>query len=335
MDVVKITGEKQCEIVQKPDPKASGEFAVVKIHSAPMCTEYHAYQSGHVSDQLGHEAAGEVVDVAQSGLVKPGDRVVVMPQFPCGRCALCMLGNYIHCENGVDALAITGNEAGLATYAQYTIKQDWLLIPIPEGMSYDYASMACCGMGPTFGAYQLMNVDAFDTVLVTGMGPVGLGAVVNAMYRGARVIAVETHPFRSELAKKLGAEAVVNPTDKDAVEQVMALTDGLGADKALDTSGTAPAKTFLMDAVRSKGHVAFVGWQGQIDCSTIIRKGLTVHGAWHWNRGDASRILKAVEGSKKLLDIQITNTFPMKDVKKAWDLQLTGNCGKIILHPWE
>src|SRR3972149_3597995 len=67
------------------------------------------------------------------------------PQYPCGKCSLCLAGEYIHCQHCVDPLALCGSTTGTATYAQYCIKQDWLLIPIPAGMSYDDASMACCG----------------------------------------------------------------------------------------------------------------------------------------------------------------------------------------------
>ncbi len=335
MKVVAITGERECTLVEKPDPHAKDEFAVVKILSAPMCTEYHSFRKGGPSDSIGHEAAGEVVEVGRPGTVKVGDRVVVMPQSPCGRCELCVAGDYIHCQHPVNPLKATGSEAGRATYAQYVIKKDWLLLPVPDGVSIDHAAMACCGLGPTFGAMQLMRVDAFDTVLITGMGPVGLGGVVNARHRGARVIAVESHSWRAALAKELGAEHVIDPGDKHAADRVRELTEGRGADKSIDTSGSAEAKPFLMDATRRKGHVAFVGWSGEVDVTTIISKGLTLHGAWHWNLRDTPRIMQVIRESTAQLDKLITNTFPMSRAKEAFELQLTGECGKVILKPWE
>ena len=228
-----------------------------------------------------------------------------------------------------------GPDAATATYAQYVVKQDWLLIPIPDGMSTEHASMACCGLGPTFNAMKLMNVGAFDTVLITGMGPVGLGGVINARFRGARVIAVESQPYRAELAKELGAEAVINPDDEDAVQQVMDLTGGLGVDKSVDTSGSAAAKPFLINAARRKGHVSFVGWGGEVDCGTIIAKGLTLHGVWHYNMADIPAMMQMIAAVGDQLDKLITHTFPMTDIQKAWDLQCTGNCGKVLLYPWK
>ena len=119
----------------------------MKIHSAPLCTEYKAFLGGHKAEYLGHEAAGEVVDVAQPGQVKVGDRVAVMPQYPCGSCDLCLSGEYIHCQNSTDFAEFTGSREGSATVAQYMLKPDWMLVPIPDGVSYDHGSMACCGPG--------------------------------------------------------------------------------------------------------------------------------------------------------------------------------------------
>ncbi len=107
-------------------PVPAGDLVLVKVHSVPMCTEYKAFKDGHVGEGFGHEAAGEVAEVAQAGRVAVGDRVVVMPQYPCGTCALCLDGEYIHCQNCVDVHDTTGNTTGTHTYAEYLLKQDWL-----------------------------------------------------------------------------------------------------------------------------------------------------------------------------------------------------------------
>ena len=224
MRQVLVEGKKRAGVAAVERPRAKDNWVVVKVHAAPMCTEYKAFAAGASSPVWGHEAAGEVVEVAQPGRVKVGDRVVVMPMNACGCCALCLDGDYIHCEDGFDFAAAHGSTAGLGTMAQYLLKQDWMLLPIPDGMSYQHASMACCGLGPTFGAMQLMDVDRHDTLLITGLGPVGLGGVVNGVYRGARVIGVDSINYRAEKALDLGAAAVVNPLDEDALGQILDLT---------------------------------------------------------------------------------------------------------------
>jgi L-iditol 2-dehydrogenase len=335
MKVVAITDKCQAELVERSEPRVKADFAVVKIHVAPMCTEYKDYQGGSLRHNIGHEAAGEVVEVAKPGRVKLGDRVVVMPLYPCGKCELCMTGDYIHCEHNVNPLEICGSETGTATFAQYCIKQDWLLIPIPDDISYEHASMACCGLGPSFGAMQHMKVDAFDTVLIVGLGPVGLGGVINGIYRGARVIGVDPNPYRRKLALALGASTVINPNDPGALDQIKALTGGRGVDKSIDCTAIPTAQQFAIQATRRRGHVTFVGWGGHIEMGNMVPQGLTLQGSWHWNLRDAYRILQVIHSCGDLIDQLITHTFPMKNVQEAWDLQLTGNCGKVLLKPWE
>ncbi|MBU0714926.1 MAG: zinc-binding dehydrogenase [Verrucomicrobia bacterium] len=338
MKVVGIIGERQSQLMEEPDPHAHGELALVKIIAVPMCTEYKGFASGEQTCCLGHEAAGEVVEVTQPSRVKVGDRVVVMPLYACGQCPLCLKGDYIYCQHQLDFQKVTGQATGNVTYAQYLLKQDWLLVPIPDKVSYDHASMACCGLGPTFGAMQRMQADAFDTILIAGMGPVGLGGIINGLFRGLRVIAVESHPYRAKLALKLGATAVINPQEADPLGQIMDLTHGLGVDKFIDCTGVPAAQRLGIDAVRRRGQVAFVGEGGNLNIhvgNDMLRKGLTLHGSWHFNLGDVPRLMQVITKSAKLLDELITHKFAMEDIQRAFELQLTKNCGKVILYPWQ
>lgn len=340
MKRVVVLEQERAGVETAEAPTAKDNWAVIKVHVAPMCTEYKAFAAGNRQPLYGHEAAGEVVEVAQPGRVKVGDRVVVMPMNACGKCALCLDGDYIHCQDGFDFVTLHGRIDGLGTMAQYLLKQDWMLLPIPDGMSYEHASMACCGLGPTFGAMQTMGVDRHDTVLITGLGPVGLGGVINAKYRGARVIAVDSIAYRTNLAQELGADAVVNPLDADALRQILDRTaGGRGVDKAVDCSGVVAAHRLCIDAARRKGQVAFVGECGDdtpIQISRdMIRKGLTLTGSWHFNLADSPRIMSMIGEVGRQLDKLITHRFPLGDIQTAWETQLSGQCGKVILQPWE
>ncbi len=215
-----------------PIPEPKEDWVLVKVHAVPLCTEYKGWLNG--TGYGGHEASGEVVAVAQPGKVKVGDRVVVMPGAPCGVCAYCISGEYIHCEHNHNSAEFMGVEHGADTHVQYLIKQDWLLVPIPDGISYEVASLACCGLGPTFGAMENMGVTNFDTIMITGCGAVGLGGVVNAKFRGARTIVVEGLPYRQEKARELGADLVLDPADPQIREKIMAYTDGVGVDACLE-----------------------------------------------------------------------------------------------------
>jgi L-iditol 2-dehydrogenase len=333
---VVITGERRADLVEVPEPEPIDEWVVIKVHAAPMCTEYKQFLSGSPTDILGHEAAGEVVAVDRSSRLKVGDRVVAMPRYGCGVCPLCVAGDYIHCENTAH-LAPYYSREGRATYAQYLLKQDWLLPKIPDGVSYEHASLACCGIGPSFGAMQLMNVNAFDTILITGAGPVGLGAVVNARFRGARALVVEPIPYRAQRAREMGAAAVLDPRDEDIREQIHELTAGVGVDCALDCSGTVAAQRLCVDVTRRKGKVSFVG-----ECvddlpirvsPDMIRKGLTLIGSWHYNLKEFPKVMQVIQESP-LIEHLISHVLPMSEIQEAFACSTSHDSAKIILHPW-
>ena len=333
-----ITGVKKAGIVECAKPEPVGNWALVKVTVAPMCTEYKGFAGGGKGSALGHEAAGEVVAVAQPCGVQPGDRVVVMPLQPCGQCDLCMAGDYIHCRKQLAYGAATGGQEPTGTMTQYLIKPDWLLPKIPDDISITHGSMACCGLGPTFGAMQRMAVDAFDTVLVTGLGPVGLGAVINARHRGATVIAVDGSEYRKNLALELGAAAVFSPDSPGVLDAIRDAAGKGGPAKALDCSGAAEAQRLCIDACRRRGDVAIVGEGGPFEVKAsddFIRKGLTLHGCWHYNYGDIPRIFDVIRANTDRLDKQITHAFGLNDIQKAFELQLTGQCGKVLLLPWK
>jgi threonine dehydrogenase-like Zn-dependent dehydrogenase len=183
-----------------------------------------------------------------------------------------------------------------------------------------------------------MGLDAFDTVLITGLGAVGLGAVVNAKFRGARVIGVESIPYRVERAKMLGADVVLDPGDAKALDKVKDLTNGIGVDRALDCAGVVAAQRFCIDATRRKGQVAFVGECGddlKIKVSPdTIRKGLTIRGSWHYNLTLYPKIMQVIQESPVIDDL-ISHILPMSDIQKAFEISASHQCAKILLKPWE
>ncbi|MCC2686930.1 MAG: hypothetical protein K0R75_3829 [Paenibacillaceae bacterium] len=325
-----ITGKRKAELIEKEKPQARGDWAVVKIHVAPMCAEYKRFVNGNPGDCLGHEAVGEVVEIDCPGPVQVGDRVVVMPQYPCGKCELCLAGDYIYCKHKY--------ENSDTTMAQYLLKPAWLLPKIPDGVSYEQASLACCGLGASFGAFQKLDANAFDTILITGLGPVGLGAVINAHFRKARVIAVESNKYRVDLAKNMGVESIVDPGDPDAVKIIKSLTGGVGPDCAVDCSGAVAAHRLCIDTVRSKGKIAFVGECMKetpvIVSQDLLRKGLTLIGSWHYNLNDFPKLMKVIQQSP-LIDSFVTHVFPMSQIQQAFETSASQTSGKILLKPWE
>ena len=276
--------------------------------------------------------------VAQPGRVKVGDRVVVLPQFACGRCALCQAGDYIYCQNEHDYAAVHGSLNGSGTFGQYVLKPGWLLPLIPDGVSYAHATLAIDGIGASFGAFQAIAIGALDTVLVTGLGPVGLGAVVNARYRNARVIGVEPAPWRRERALAMGAAAVFTPDEPDLVGQIRALTGGRGVTCAVECSGRLAAQRLCLDAVRRRGRVAIVGEAADdlvVRASAdLIRKGLTLVGSWLYNLGDYANVMQVIQQSP-LVDLLVSHTLPLGRIQEGFELLARGEAAKVVVHPWQ
>jgi threonine dehydrogenase-like Zn-dependent dehydrogenase len=318
--------------VDRPEPRATGDIVTVRILVSPMCTEFKGRQSD--ADILGHEAAGIVVDAANSTRVGVGDRVVVMPQYGCGTCWLCAAGDHIHCPNQRDVLAETQSEYGTATYAEIILKPDYLLLPVPDDISLRHAALACCGLGPSFTAMSRMDVGGLDTVLVSGCGPVGLGAVINATARGARVIALEPTAFRRKLAERLGAAITVDPTEPDAIEQIRELTAGRGADCAVETSGAPGAPALLARATRVRGRIAIVAWGNEVTFPPLVPLGQEIHGCWHWNHQRyAEAMWRTLRSAQSTVDDMVTHELPLEQADRAMDLQDSGECGKVYLLP--
>ena len=321
-------------VLERADPRAAGDIVKIQVQVAPMCTEWQSWRAGQAGHELGHEAVGIVVDAAQSNRLKVGDRVIAMPHWGCGVCPACRSGDHIHCTDQRDLLAETGSACGLGGYAQYLLKPDYLLYPVPDDIETDHAAMALCALGPSFTAMERMQVSTEDTVLVSGCGAVGLGAVINARTIGARVIALELNPYRIELARALGAEHVLDPRAPDLIEQLRALTGGYGVDAGIETSNNEAAPPVVLELVRARGRLSFVTWSGALPVSRITGKGVDIFGSWHWNHDRyGEQMMQRVRDARPLLDKLTTHRFALDDVSEAFALQETGRCGKVLLYP--
>lgn len=342
MKTVQIHGPRACGLVDRPRPSVRRNYVTVKVHVAPMCNEYLAYRDQvylerNRPDSLGHEMAGEVVEAGPDAAVRVGDRVVALCGFPCGRCEPCRQGYYAHCAQTEDPRTQCDSPSGECGFAQYAVKADWMLVPIPDGVSYEHASMACCGLGPTFGAMERAGVGASATVLITGLGAVGLGGVLNARFRGATVIGVARGRYRAALARDLGCDLVINPQKEDALDRIRSATGGRGVDLAIDCSGQEVYQRLAIDAVKRMGTVAFLAEPGEIRLNVdrdLVQRGVTLFGSLDVNRHDAGRLMEMIASIPEQIDKFITHRYPLRRIADAFERQMKYECGKIILYPW-
>lgn len=321
------------ELVSVERPiRAGGDLVVVRTSLVPMCTEFKERAVRSASERLGHEGMGVVVDAGASTRVRSGDRVVVMPNFGCGCCEMCLRGEHIFCRFQRDMRKQLGVDVGYGAFADYVVRPDHILLTVPDDISDEHAALTCCTLGPAFSAVERMAVAPGQTVIVSGCGPVGLGAIVQAVDRGARVIAVSPNTYRSELALAVGAEVVLDPRREDIPASVRELTSGAGADAIIETSGVIAAVQAGVAALRTLGQVAIVAWGASVALEPPVPTGLTLHACWHWNhRVYSERMWSSVRRSGAALDKIVTHRFPLAHASAAMDVQDTGRCGKVLL----
>lgn len=326
-----VLGNRQAVIEEMPDPSAEGEWVVVKIESTPICgSDRNAFLSTTPVRDAGHEGAGIVVDSGCSTLLKKDDRVILNPLSGCGKCEYCLTGNYIYCPD----------KPPFGThFAQFVKVQDFVCTILPDDISYDVGSMACCALGPAFSSIKRMNLKAFDTLLVTGLGPVGMGAVAIAKFFGARVIALDTVPYRKNMARDiLGADVVLDAADPDVKAGIREAARPARIIRAIDASGNAAAERLCIDVIEPGGIVSFVGENhNEIPIrpsEDFIRKGLTLMGSWHCNLNDRTEMITLLRRSP-LIPKLITDTFGFSRVQDGFEKFMSGNTCKVILKPWE
>lgn len=328
---VVATGRKKAWLVDQPIPRPQGHEVIVKIHASPICG---SNMGGFLGDgewiNSGHEAAGEVVAVAQSNLLKVGDRVALAPLTACGQCPDCRRGDVIFCKHRP---AVHGN------FAQYTRVADVMCVPLPDDIDYVHGSLMGCCLGPPYESLKQVGVRAFDTVVINGLGPVGLGAVALATFIGARVLAIDPVPFRRNVALELGAEAALSPEDPQARQRVLDFTGPAGITKGVDYSGKEQGLRFLIDNAGIRARIGIVGENpGPFAISPsndFIRKGLTLIGCWHMNVLDAGDLITFLRRAPQKADKLITHRFGFGDVQKAFDTFAGREAVKVILLPWE
>lgn len=261
-------GQKAWEDV--PDPAVTDDTdAIVRVDAVTICgTDLHilkgdvpAVSEGRI---LGHEAVGTVLEVGSAVTrVRPGDRVLVSCISSCGSCRFCREGRYGQCLGGggwILGHLVDGTQAELVRVPF----ADTSTHPVPDGVT-DEEVLMLADIGPTGYEVGVLNgrVSPGDTVVVVGAGPIGLSVIMGArLFSPAHIVAVDLAESRLEAAKQFGADVTVNPSHEDALAVVRSLTDGLGADTAIEAVGVPESFERCCALVRPGGTVANVGVHG-------------------------------------------------------------------------
>ena len=262
-------GNKAWEEVPKPTITADTD-AIIRVDAVTICgTDLHilkgdvpAVTDGRI---LGHEAVGTVEEIG-SGVknVRVGDKVLVSCITACGACRYCREGRYGQCLGGGGWILGHLIDGTQAEYVRVPFA-DTSTHPAPAGVA-DQDLLMLADILPTGYEVGVLNgaVRPGDVVAVVGAGPIGLSAIMGArLFSPAHIVAIDKADVRLEAAKRFGADVVVNNDREDPAAALASLTEGLGADVAIEAVGVPATFELAAALIRAGGRVANIGVHGE------------------------------------------------------------------------
>ncbi len=312
-----------------PDPHLKDpDDAVVAIDGFTICgTDLHILrgdvpevESGRV---LGHEAVGTVTEVG-SGVrtVRPGDRVLMSCISSCGRCRFCREGRYGQCLGG-GGWVLGHLIDGVQAQAVRIPFADSSVHKLSDAIS-DESALMFADIMPTAYEVGVLNggVRPGDTVVIVGAGPIGLAAVQTArLFSPLQVVVVDPVESRREAALALGADLALAPDDA-VVDRLRDLTDGLGADVAIEAVGVPATFDLCVAAIRPGGRVANVGVHGKpttLHLEDLWIRDVTITTGLVDTR-TTPMLLQLMQAGKLAADRLVTHRFGFDEVPQAYDL---------------
>ncbi|KAH8115852.1 oxidoreductase [Phellopilus nigrolimitatus] len=347
MKGVYLPGDRRCEIRATAIPQPGPDQVLVQTRASALCGSdlrsiyrpkvHKTGAEGYLGVIAGHEPCGVIVKRGEGVLDawKEGTRVVVYHIQGCGSCHQCRMGLYISCE-APERKAYGWQRNG--GHGEYILVDVQSLVRLPEPLTYLDGSIIACGLGTAYAACSRAQVSGRDRVLITGLGPVGLGAALLAQRMGAKVLGIEFDSERVAFARKIGIESfecVKGQSDEDGdVKAAVAWSDGQGVDVAIDCSGAASARLTGLKAARSWGRVVFVGEGGGVafDVSNVvIHKSLSVYGSWVCSIGQMEELVERLVWWDLHPEITVTHTFSIDEAERAYEIFDSGKTGKCAI----
>ncbi|HLK63056.1 MAG TPA: alcohol dehydrogenase catalytic domain-containing protein [Bryobacteraceae bacterium] len=296
-------------------PVAPGPGQVqIQVAYCGICgTDLHLFHGAmahrlHLPHIMGHEMSGIVV-AAGTGVegYAPGSRVTVRPLDPCNSCPACRAGHRHICQNlkfiGIDT---PGALQGLWTVPAHTLHHLPEPLSLREGAMVEPIAVACHDV-------RMGEVKAADYAVVIGGGPIGILIALVAKARGARVRMAEVNPFRIQLARELGIEAI-NGRDTDLVALVEQETGGAGADVVFEVSGSPAGVEAMTRLPRTRGRIVVVAIFGEapkVDLFRFFWRELRLTGARVYEPEDFETAIALAASGQLPLDRLITSVVPL------------------------
>lgn len=343
MKAMLLSEYKKLDVVDLPMPEVGEDDVLVQVKACGICgSDVHGWDgsSGRRIPPLvmGHEAAGVVSKVgSRVTRFSEGDRVTFDSTVSCGKCGSCTSGAINLCENrqvlGVSCTEFRRNGA----FAEYVVVPENICYQLPEGLPFRHAALIEA-VSIAVHAANRSTVKLGDTAVVVGSGMIGLLVVQAIRLAGAaRVIAVDLEDSKLAIAKSLGADETLNPTQCDVVAEVQRLTGGKGADVALEVVGATVTVNTAIECTRKGGAITLVGNlapQVELPLQAVVTRELSVYGSCASN-GEYPECIEYLRRGDIQVEPLITATAKLEEGPEWFARLYDGEKGamKVVLEP--
>jgi alcohol dehydrogenase len=332
MKAVAFRGTNQLAIEERPVPRPSAGQAVIRITTTTICgTDVHIVRGEYAVRPgliLGHEPVG-VIHALGEGLEPEyhvGQRVIVGAITPCGQCFYCLNNAHSQCGGPVGGWRFGNTIDG--AWAEYLLVPDARanLASIPEGLTDEQVVLVPDIFSTGLSGAERGDVKVGDAVAVFAQGPIGLCATLGAKLRGAAlIIAIDAVPERLEMARRFGANVLINHREQDPLAEIKRLT-GRGVDVAIEALGRQETFENALRAIRPGGTLSSLGvYSGKLVAPyEAIYAGLgnqrIVTTLCPGGKERMRRLMEMVAHQRVDLTPLVTHRFGLDDVDEAFDL---------------
>ncbi len=333
-------GPRQMNMREVATPEPTDDEVLIRVAYSGICGSELGGYLGHNSLRvppliMGHEFSGEIVALGENAAtinpkLSAGQQVTVNPLIspPWSKAAL----------RGRHNLTLPRNILGIhrpGSYAEYVTAPASNVYPLPEGMSLEHAALTE-PLGCALRAARLSGATATDSVLITGLGPIGLLTLLAVKAMGGQtIIATDTDADRIAIGKHFGVQ-VLNPLQDKVVQTVREVTNGEGVDVAIDAVGATATRRECLDAVRAGGKVIFTGLhdeESNIQANLLIRNEISVQGSFAYTPLDFEDAFQWLAEGRIEIDPWLLKA-PLGEGGACFERLLSkpGPVAKILLH---
>ena len=344
-----LPGDSTAQVRDYPVPEPSHGQLLIQMGASGICGSdigyiYRQYKTHKGLDGApaykgviaGHEPSGKVI-AAGPGCRRfgEGDDVIVYHIAGCGNCRNCRAGYFISCTDQAHRAAYGWQRDG--GHADFVLVDESTCIPLPANLTYVDGALIACGFGTAYEGLRRTGAGGGDTLLVVGLGPVGLAAAMIGRALGVeRVIGIEGNSRRVDFVTSLNLIDTIVPVGAEAVDQVMDLTAGVGAQVTLDCSGSTPGRSTAIDTVAEWGRIGLLGEGGRLETEVsdaLLHKQVTLTASWVTSLPGMETLTQLLARNGLHPEMVVSHRYPIDQADEAYRVAAEGPTGKVVLVP--